>query len=114
MKLLIFALVLAISLTGLAIGWSGYIRSGCDDLLQSLEYPSDTETIRTGWEAFARRASFVTPYDLIRSGDQSAEQYAALIASAADPADVEAAREVYRSALWQIRRIHALSWELIF
>lgn len=113
MKLLIFALVLTVALTGLSIGWSGYIRGGCDNLLESLEHPLDAETIRAEWEAFARRASFVTPYDLIRSGDQSAEQYAALIAADADPADIEAARQVYMAALRQIRRIHALSWELV-
>lgn len=114
MKLLIFALVLAISLTVLSIGWSRSIRNGCDELLAELDRPTGAETIRTDWEAFTRRASFVTPYDLIRTGDQSAEQYASLLASNADAADVEAAREVYRSTLRQIRRIHALSWELVF
>lgn len=114
MKLLIFALVLAIALCGLAIGWSGYIRSECDALLETIEQPVEAETIRQEWSAFARCASFVTPYDLIRSCDQSAEQYAALVAAEADPADVEAAREMFRSSLRQIRRIHELSWELIF
>lgn len=114
MKLLIFAIVLAISLTGLSFGWSGFIRNRCDDLLGSLDHLSDAETIREEWEAFARRASIVTPYDLIRAGDQSAEEFASLLASDADPADLEAAKQVYRSALWQIRRIHTLSWELIF
>ena len=114
MKLLIFALILAIGLTGLAICWSGSVCNNCDDLLESLERPSDATTIRREWEAFAGQAAFVTPYDLIRSGDQSAEQYAALLDSDADTADLEAARQVYRAALLQIRRIHALSWELIF
>lgn len=114
MKLLIFALVLAIALCGLAIGWSGHVKGECDALLETIDQPVDAETIRGEWAAFARCASFVTPYDLIRSGDQSAEQYAALIASDADPADVEAAREMFRSSLRQIRRIHELSWELIF
>ena len=113
MKLLIFAILLAIILAGAAI-WSGnHLTDACDSLLFQLGQ-SDHISFEEHWNSFRNFAAFLTPYDLIRSADANAQNYLALVHANADPSDIEAARTVLRASIRDIRRIHDLSWELIF
>ena len=113
MKLVIFAILLAILLAGAAI-WSGnYLTDECDRLLFQLSH-SDHAAFEEHWQTFRDLASFLTPYDLIRSADANAQNYLSLVHANADTADVEAAQNVLQASIRDIRRIHELSWELIF
>lgn len=114
MKPVIFALLLVICLSGFAI-WSGFaVTEDCDRLLYALDSPADADVIAEKWESFMQAAAFVTPYDLIRTANSACENYCALVKSDANAADVSAARKVLIAALREIRRVHTLSWELIF
>ena len=113
MKLVIFAILLAIILVGTAI-WSGnHLTDACDGLLFQLGH-SDHATFKEHWQSFRTLAAFLTPYDLIRNADANAQNYLALVHENADPSDIEAARNVLQASIRDIRRIHELSWELIF
>ena len=113
MKLLLFAILLSLLLIGWSI-WSGcYLTDACDRLLFQLNQ-SDHASFNAHWHAFRDLAAFLTPYDLIRNADANAQNYLALVHANADPADVEAARQILCSSIRDVRRIHDLSWELIF
>lgn len=114
MKLLIFALILAISLAGIAVWCGNAIAEDCDRFLLWLRGEHDADEITARWEAFTSKAAFVTPYDLIRTGDANCENYVALLEANADSPDLAAARRLLESSIREIRRIHTLSWELIF
>lgn len=114
MKQILFPILLAVSLTITAISTGIYISSECDSLISEANNRSESGEFQEHWESFSKIAAFLTPYDLIRTGDSNCRQFVALIESDADDDDVEAAREVMISSIKQIKRIHSLDWELIF
>ncbi len=116
MKLVSFALITLLLLSAGTVMWSHCLTQRCDDLLSVLEKPADrpdSKALLAAWDRFSLHASLVTPYDLIRNGDQAVRQYAAMLKTDGADADIEAARLLYRAALLQIKRIHTFSWELI-
>ena len=113
-KQMIFAIVIALSLAVATLLVGAYITDECDQLLFQLSQEPNISTFQGNWKSFSKIAALVTPYDLIREAESNEENYIALLKSDADPADIEAARQVLRSSIRDIRRIHNLSWELIF
>ena len=113
MKLMLFSVFLAIALVGSSFLLGDALTDQCDQLLFRLSQ-SDDATWEKDWASFSRLAAFFTPYDIIRTANSNAENYWTLRLSDADPADIDAAREVLKSSIWDIRRVHDLSWELIF
>lgn len=113
MKQLIFAISLAIGLILLTIWGEIAITRQCDKLTDHLAQ-GDTEAFQSDWDTFSKFASFLTPYDLIRTADSNAENYLSLYNANADVSNTDAARKVLESSIKDIRRIHDLSWELIF
>ena len=114
MKQILFPAILAILFFGISILSGVKVTKRCDELIAQASHVSEAEEFRKNWESFSKTASFISPYDLIRTGDANCQHYVALIESDADDADIEAAREVLISSIQQIRRIHSLDWELIF
>lgn len=114
MKQILFPAILAISLALISILSGVLICAECDDLIEQASHASESAAFRENWESFSKVAAFVTPYDLIRTGDSNCRHYIALIESGADDADIEAAQQVMISSIRQIKRIHSLNWELIF
>ena len=113
MKLFVFAILLAVILVTTSI-WSGnHLTNACDRLLFQLAQ-SNHVAFEEHWKSFRKLAAFLTPYDLIRNADANAENYLALVHANADSSDVEAARQILCSSIRDVRRIHDLSWELIF
>lgn len=114
MKQTLFPALLAISLALLSLFSGIRICTTCDDLMEQASHASESEAFLESWKSFSKVAAFITPYDLIRTGDSNCRHYIALIESDADDADIEAAQEVMISSIRQIKRIHSLNWELIF
>lgn len=114
MKQFIFPILLAISLALISIFSGIKITSECDQLISELADDSKSSKFKEHWDSFAEYASFVTPYDLIRTAESDCHHYIALIESDADEADIESARDVMITSIHQIKRIHSLNWELIF
>ena len=114
MKQLIFAILLSISMIVFTAMSGVWMTRECDRLCALAGDSEAVHAFRERWERFSMLSAFLTPYDVIRSGDSTCRQYVALVESNADPADIEAAREVLISSLLQIKRIHSVDWELIF
>lgn len=114
MKQLLFPIALSCILIITAVLSGIYITSKCDALIEDIRNSDDIDTFQEQWDSFSTIAAFLTPYDLIRTGDSNCRHYVTLIESNAEAADVEAAREVMISSIKQIKRIHSLDWELIF
>ena len=114
MKLLIFALLLAIGLTSAALVVSRAVSDQCDVLIEELPNSSAHQSLHQTFEKFSHYAAMVTPYDLIRNVNSDWENYFALLQSDADPTDLKAARMMLESSIREIKRVHTLSWELIF
>lgn len=113
MKQMIFAILLALSLILLTSISGRAVTDECDQLLYQLSQ-NDVDTFEENWQPFTEIAAYITPYDLIRVAESNVNNYIALCKSNADPADIEAARQILLSSIRDIRRIHSVSWELIF
>ncbi len=113
MKQLIFSIVLILSLIIFTVWAEIKLTTQCDELLFHLAQ-DDIDNFQADWESFSALASFLTPYDFIRTADSDAHNYLALHNADAETADIDAARQVLQSSIRDIKRIHDLSWELIF
>lgn len=113
MKQVLFAIGIAIALIVFSIFSGKIVTDECDQLLYQL-YQKDAATFEENWTSFSNMVAFMTPYDLIRTAESNASQYLSLVHSDASSDDREAAREILISSIQDIRRIHSISWELIF
>lgn len=113
MKQILFPVILVIVLTIGAIFLDFYITSECDALIVEASGGNGSSAFQHHWESFSKIAAFITPYELVRTGDANCRNYIALMEADAAVADVDAARDVMISSIQQIRRIHSLDWELI-
>lgn len=118
MKELIIAILLVLILPTGALVNSYLLTERCDALIDRLESAHTdedyTKNISDEWRSLKRLAAYTTPYDLIRSANNACEGYLARFDE--DPSDIEtkAALVQFRSAMSDLRRIHAFSLELIF
>lgn len=118
MKEFIIAILLVLILPVGAIVNSYLLTERCDALIDRLERAHTdenyAESISDEWRTLKRFAAYSTPYDLVRSANNACEGYLARLGE--DPSDIEteAALVQFRSAVDDLRRIHAFSLELIF
>ncbi len=89
------------------------VANDCEALIELLEQNKDPEQAEALWKDLSCRAAYLTPYDLIRSGEQAAGQYFAFCASNGDSTDIASSKKVFIAAIREIARIHTLSPELI-
>lgn len=118
MRELIIAILLVILLPIGALFNSYLLTERCDDLLRSLDQvqcdDGYAEKLDAEWRDLKRFAAYSTPYDLVRNANNACEAYLARLEGDENPAEVEAALIQFRSAVGDLRRIHAFSLELIF
>lgn len=114
MKQLIFAILLAIGLASAALFVSHAVADNCDELANAIAKGDDPNALHGKFEKFSHYAAMVTSYDLIRAVNSDWEHYFALLRSDADPADLKSARMMLESSIREIKRVHTISWELIF
>lgn len=114
MKQLIFAILLAIGLAGAALFIGHSVSDNCDELSEAIAEDSDPHVLHQKFEKFSHYVSMVTSYDLIRAVNSDWENYFALLRSNADSADLKAAQMTLVSSIREIKRVHTISWELIF
>lgn len=114
MKAFLFALILSVVLIGGAIWCECAVTDECDRFISIVESSENISHLYEEWDRFSQIVAFVTPYDLIRSANSACQNYCSLTSSNGTTAEIEAARSGFISALREIRRVHALSWELIF
>ncbi len=118
MRELIIAILLVILLPIGTLINSYRLTERCDDLLRSLDQvqcdDGYAEKLDAEWRDLKRFAAYSTPYDLVRNASNACEGYLARLGE--DPSDIEteAALVQFRSAVGDLRRIHAFSLELIF
>lgn len=118
MKVLIIAILLVILLPIGAIFNSCLLTERCDQLIKSLDQAQRddgyAEKLDAEWHDLKRFAAYSTPYDLVRNAHNACEAYLTRLECDDNPAEMEAALVQFRSALYDLRRIHAFSLELIF
>lgn len=118
MKQFFLAIALVIALPISALTNSYLLTERCDTIFEALESDLSAEdysdSIRENWRMLRRSAAYTTPYDLIRSANNACEIYLSRLNSDDDPVEIEAALVQFRSAVGDLRRIHAFSLELIF
>lgn len=108
---LLLVLVLA------AIGCDCMILHECGeitDLLDRPDAPDHVEQIDGVWEDFSEMAAYFTGYELIRSADTAHELYLAAYLDDPESVDTKTAREQFRQAVEEIRKIHAFRMERVF
>lgn len=116
MKVLIIAILLVIVLPIGALFNSYLLTERCDALIQRIDeaHYINADGVDNEWRAIKRFAAYSTPYDLIRNANNACEAYFSRLECNDNPAEVEAALVQFKSALCDLRRIHAFSLELIF
>lgn len=118
MKELIIAIVLVLVLPVGALLNSYHLTEDCDALLKTIDLTVTNkmyaQNISDEWLSLMRLAAFSTPYDLIRNTNNACEAYLTRLESDANPAEAAAALVQFKSAVRDLRRIHAFSFELIF
>lgn len=118
MKQLILAIAIVIALPVIALTNSYQLTEHCDALLATLE--SDqiddrySDMISEEWSRLKRAAAYSTPYDLIRTANSACEGYLTRLKCDENSTETEAALVQFRSAIYELRRIHAFSLELVF
>lgn len=118
MKQLILAVVIVVALPIISLTNSYLLTERCDALLATLD--SDqiddrySDMINEEWSLLKSAAAYSTPYDLIRTANNACEGYLTRLKCGENSAETEAALVQFRSAIYDLRRIHAFSLELVF
>lgn len=118
MKILIFAIILALTLPIGAFLNSRYLVARCEKLTDAVERCQNGEDnaseIEENWAQLKRIAAYTTPYDLLRSINNACEGYLSRHEYSEDEGEINAAYVQFKSCLEDFLRIHSLSPELIF
>lgn len=118
MKELIIAILLVLILPVGALINSYLLSERCDALIDVLtqdDMGKDyAQRVSDEWQALRRFAAYTTPYDLVRSANNACEGYLARLGEDSSDIETEASLVQFRSAVDDLRRIHAFSLELIF
>lgn len=118
MKILIFAIILALILPIGAFANSHYLSTRCEMLLETLERTDENQAFSSElsqkWNELRRFAAYTTPFELLRNTNNACEGYLSRLGASEDESEVRAAYAQFRSGLEDIQRIHSMSLELIF
>lgn len=118
MKILIFAIILALILPIGAWANSHFLVERCESLLTTVEQSRNdgdcSELIAESWNELRKIAAYTTPYELLRNVNNACEGYLSRLETSEDAGEVNAAYVQFKSCLEDFLRLHSLSPELIF
>ena len=116
MKQILVTSLLLILLFSAAVGCDCLILRDCGEITELLDRPDEahTQKIDEIWEDFSDFAAYFTGYELIRSADTAHELYLAAYLDDPQSVDTKTAREQFRQAVEEIRKIHAFRMERVF